>query len=284
MTNQAPWPLGYITGADALINSELRRLVELKAVFFAGLPGTGKSLFVHQVAHLAHQTGLRTHLLQWDVMRPPFEASAAGQRYPVVDGVTHVVIRRAVGLWARGKVFEWSQGHVGTGEILIGEVPLVGNRLIELVTPADDAVESFLASVNCVFSLPVPSNDVRHHIEAQRRHRFQVPQHARELEDAPPDVMRDTWQELLRSAFETGLLAAAPAADAPYDSNVYRTLYEHLLQHRHSRTIEVETLLPTDAMSVYDYPPGCVFLQPAETEIEGWVRQAERDLDARAAS
>ena len=41
------------------------------------------------------------HLLQWDVVRPLFEASHAGQRYPVVDGVTQPMIRKAVGLWAR---------------------------------------------------------------------------------------------------------------------------------------------------------------------------------------
>ncbi len=69
-------------------------------VFFAGLPGTGKSLLVHQLVHVAAGRGRRVHLLQWDVARPVLEASPAGRRYPLADGVTHAVVRtrrRAVG-------------------------------------------------------------------------------------------------------------------------------------------------------------------------------------------
>jgi hypothetical protein len=73
---------------------------EGRLVFFAGLPGTGKSLLLHQLAHLAHARGRRLHLLQWDVARPVFEASEAGRRYPLEGGVTHGVIRLAVGRWA----------------------------------------------------------------------------------------------------------------------------------------------------------------------------------------
>lgn len=51
---------------------------EARMIFFAGLPGTGKSLLIHQLAHLAHARGRRVHLLQWDVARPAFEASAPG--------------------------------------------------------------------------------------------------------------------------------------------------------------------------------------------------------------
>ena len=55
---------------------------DARLVFFAGLPGTGKSLLLHQLAHLAHARGRRIHLLQWDVARPVFEASEAGPVYP----------------------------------------------------------------------------------------------------------------------------------------------------------------------------------------------------------
>ena len=51
-----------------------------RMVFVAGLPGTGKSLVIHQLAHLAADAGRAVHLLQWDVARPVFEASAAGRR------------------------------------------------------------------------------------------------------------------------------------------------------------------------------------------------------------
>jgi hypothetical protein len=91
-----------LAGAAPLVHAQLEALAGLRMVFFAGLPGTGKSLFVHQLVHLAQDRGRLVHLLQWDVARPVFEASPAGQRYPVVNGVTHVLIRRAAGLWSRG--------------------------------------------------------------------------------------------------------------------------------------------------------------------------------------
>jgi len=94
-------------------------------VFFAGLPGTGKSLLVHQLAHVALGQGRRVHLLQWDVARPVFEASRAGQRYPLAGGVTHAVIRRAAGLWVRRAVVDWSARF--PGDLLVGETPFVGN-------------------------------------------------------------------------------------------------------------------------------------------------------------
>ena len=61
---------------------------DARLVFFAGLPGTGKSLLIHQLAHLAHGRGRHVHLLQRDVARPVFEASRAGRRHPQVHGVT----------------------------------------------------------------------------------------------------------------------------------------------------------------------------------------------------
>jgi len=111
-------------------------------VFFAGLPGTGKSLLAHQLAHLASGAGRRIHLLQWDVARPVFEAAPAGRRYPLVDGVTHAVIRKAAGLWVRHAVAGWSERHRGPEPLLVGETPLVGNRFVELAQQADDAAEN----------------------------------------------------------------------------------------------------------------------------------------------
>jgi len=53
---------------------------DARLVFFAGLPGTGKSLLIHQLVHLAYARGRRIHLLQWDVARPVFEESGPGRR------------------------------------------------------------------------------------------------------------------------------------------------------------------------------------------------------------
>src|SRR3954451_10462208 len=134
-------------------DSELyRRLhaaaVERRCVLFAGLPGVGKSLLLQQVSLIAHEVGRRVSLLQWDVARGPFETPEILARYPEIDGVTHAAIRKAAGLWAREAVGAWDRTHPGRSDgadVLIGEVPLVGNRLIELVQRRDDAAEALLA-------------------------------------------------------------------------------------------------------------------------------------------
>ena len=94
-------PNRLVLDADWRLEAPLRDLATRRMVFFAGLPGTGKSLLVHQLAHLALGAGRSVHLLQWDVARPVFEASPAGRPYPLTDGVTHAVIRKAAGLWVR---------------------------------------------------------------------------------------------------------------------------------------------------------------------------------------
>ena len=126
-------------------------------VFVAGLPGTGKSLLVHQLVHVASGAGRRIHLLQWDVARPVFEASPAGQRYPLVDGVTHAVIRRAAGLWVRDALADWSERYPDPRHLLVGETPFVGNRFVELARPSGDRAEALLTSPSCRFVIATPS-------------------------------------------------------------------------------------------------------------------------------
>ena len=79
--------------------------------------------------------GRRVHLLQWDVARPVFEASGAGRRYPLADGVTHPVIRKAAGLWVRAALADWSERNRAPEHLLVGETPFVGNRFVELARP-----------------------------------------------------------------------------------------------------------------------------------------------------
>ena len=134
-----------VVAADPRLQAHLQRLASgERCVFFAGLPGTGKSLLSHQLTHLAHAVGRTVHMLQWDMARPVFEASAAGQQYPVVQGVTHGVIRRAAGLWARRALGQWQQRYPEPQHLLIGETPFVGHRFIELARPGMDAVEPLL--------------------------------------------------------------------------------------------------------------------------------------------
>src|SRR4051812_13196676 len=114
--------------------------VERRCVFFAGLPGVGKSLLLQQLSLIATSAGRRVSLLQWDVARGPFERPEILARYPETDGVTHAVIRKAAGLWARGAVAAWDRDHPDAADMLVGEVPLIGNRLIELVQQQADTV------------------------------------------------------------------------------------------------------------------------------------------------
>src|SRR4051794_37552954 len=102
-----------------------------RVVFFAGPPGVGKSLFIRELARAAYTAGRTVHLLQWDVARPAFVTPALGVRYPERAGVVHAVIRKAMGQWARGAVMHWDREH-DASHILIGEVPLIGNRLLDL--------------------------------------------------------------------------------------------------------------------------------------------------------
>ena len=169
----------------------MRGLASRRLVFFAGLPGTGKSLLVHQLAHLAAGAGRSVHLLQWDVARPVFEASPPGQRYPLKDGVTHPAIRKAAGLWVREALAAWDERYPGPEPMLIGETPFVGSRFIELARRAEDRAETLLASTSCRFVLPVPSCEVRRFIESERERRSASPTHAREREDALTGVGRE---------------------------------------------------------------------------------------------
>jgi hypothetical protein len=234
-------------------------------VFFAGVPGTGKSLLVHQLAHLASRAGRIIHVLQWDVARPVFEASPAGRRYPLADGVTHPVIRRAAGFWARRALVEWSERHSGAEHLLIGETPFVGGRFIELARRLDDAAEVLLTAASCRFVIAVPSAEVRRFLEAERERRAATPLHPREREDAPPNVLRELWPAVAEAARALGI--RAPEGDhGLYDPRVYRAVYQRVLRHRTAEIAALDTILPTERLSVYDFgvTPGDLVPGPAE--------------------
>ncbi len=249
---------------------------EARLVFFAGLPGTGKSLLIHQLAHLAHARGRRIHLLQWDVARPAFEASAAGLRYPVVAGVTHGVIRLAVGRWVRTALAGWHAGHPGLDDILIGETPFVGHRFIELARVERDEAEAVLSAAWTRFVIPIPSRALREHIEAERARRAREPLHRREQEDAPPEVLRDLWTQLVVVARILGVPAPpAGVEDVPYDPALYQAVFERLLVHRHGGALPAEARLPAEGLSAYDFRVPTSDLVPSEGEAERHICDVE---------
>jgi len=260
---------------DPALHAHLGRLArEARIVVMAGLPGTGKSLVIHQLAHRAVNEGRRVHLLQWDVARPVFEASAAGRRYPVIDGVTQPMIRTAVGLWARRAIAQWQRRCAGREHLLIGEAPLIGGRLIELARRRDDEAEPVLADASCRFVVSVPSAAVRRHVEAERERRASTPRHDREREDAPPHVLRELWNGVRAAADALGIVVAGGARS--YDPDVYRRVYEAVLVDRHPEIVALDTILPTASMSVYDFSVPYTDIVPRDDEVDALVRAAER--------
>jgi hypothetical protein len=258
--------------ADRRLAAHVQVLASRRMVFFAGIPGTGKSLLVHQLAHLARDAGRTVHLLQWDVARPVFEASPGAQRYPIVDGVTHPLIRKAAGLWVRQAIVAWNERHPEPQYLLVGETPFVGGRFVELARVIDDRAETLLTAPSCRFAVAVPSREVRRFLETERERRAERPMHSREREDAPPRVLRDLWRELAGIA---GKLGFGEPGDE-YDPVVYRDVYTALLRHRNVDVVPLDVILPTEKLSVYDFavtPPGLV---PTAAEAEAFIAQAIR--------
>jgi hypothetical protein len=245
-------------------------------VFVAGLPGAGKSLVIRELARLAAGAGRTVYTVQWDVARPVFEAAPAGRRYPLADGVTHVVIRKAAGLWVRDAVAAWQAAHPDPAHLLIGELPLVGGRFIELARPAADRAEAVLAAPSCRFVIPVPSRDVRAFVEAERDRRMAQPAHTREREDAPSHVLRALWNELVGAARALALSAAPAGGGAvPYDPAIYEAVYRRVLGRRHVETLPLARVLQLGGASAYDLGVPTRELLPSAVEVERAIRAVE---------
>ena len=253
-----------------------------RCVFFAGLPGVGKSLLLQQLSLIAGEAGRRVHLLQWDVARGPFETPEILARYPERDGVTHAVIRKAAGLWAREAVGAWEREHADPRDLLIGEVPLIGNRLVELVQRRDDGVEGLLAGAGTVFLIPVPSREVRRVIEAARVHEMASPTHERERANAVPSLVQALWEEVAAVARELGVRGGPTPQPPPhcdgeggqarqerggeFDPEVYAGVYGRLLRHRRAARLDVTEALPVQA-SVYEADTVDGELLPTSEEV-----------------
>lgn len=264
-------------------NSEIYRsfqnlIQNADCVFFAGLPGVGKSLMVQQLTLMAQQAERNVHLLQWDTTRPAFETPDVMAKYPEIDGVTHPMIRKAVGMWARQGVKAWHSAYMQTDHMLIGEVPLVGNRLMELAKIYDDDVEGLLAHERTQFVIPVPSQSVRDVIEAQREKTIVNPQHEKETKDAPPNVLRALWHDLYRLAGELEL-TDLDAEHVPYTPEIYSAVYEHLLQHRHVLALEIDEVL-RPAQSAYDFESDIPELVASPQQIKAILSQLEQNHTA----
>lgn len=246
-------------------------------VFFAGLPGVGKSLMLQQLTLMAQEAGRTVHLIQWDTTRPIFETPELMTKYPEIDGVTHPMIRKAVGMWARQGVAEWDRAHDKPEHMLIGEVPLVGNRLMELAKPHDDDVESILSSVKTQFMIPVPSQAVRDVIEAQREKTIVDPRHEKETKDAPPNVLRALWHDLYQLAIELGIIDGQ-ADEVSYTPEIYKSVYQHLLQHRYGQALMIDEVLKPSG-SAYDFETKIPELSATPEQVNDIMTHLETQFD-----
>lgn len=266
-------------------NSDIRTLFEQlvqskRFVFVVGIPGVGKSLYVQQLALLAQAAGRVVHLFQYDVTRMAFEDSTIGRaKYPEINGFTQPAMRKAVGMWAREGIFEWHQQHVEPAHILIGELPLVGNRLIEVVQKGDDEVETILAGEQAQFLVPVPSKRIRAKIEAARIASIANPRNEKEVKDAEPQVLKDNWLETFKLAHHLGLVDTLPSdgAEIEYEPAAYAGVFEHLLQHRPRKTLHVDLDLKPSG-SVYDLENIASEPKANPAEVKRIIEQMERKM------
>ena len=256
-----------ILAPDSAIYHYLSRLIEdADRVFFAGLPGVGKSLLLQQLTLMARAAGRSVALLQWDVARQPFETP----RYPLANGATHPLVIRATGAWLRGALVEWD------GDMLIGEVPLNGGRFMEIARPADDGSEALLRHSRTQFLIPVPSIEVRALIESRRERSIAAPKHANEAHDAPPDLLRALWQEVYQVAVALDLAPATPG-DAPYAPQVYAAVYRHLLRHRQAQVLPIDEALQPSG-SVYEHVAPLPVLQASAAQAEAILARLEATM------
>lgn len=255
---------------DSAIYHCLTHLInECDRVFFAGLPGVGKSLLLQQFTLMARAAGRRVTLLQWDVARQPFETP----RYPLADGATHPMVIRATGVWLRGALVEWDTRAQHGADLLIGEVPLNGGRFMEIALPADDEAEALLRDSRTRFVIPVPSIDVRALIELRRERSIAAPGHENEAHDAPPDLLRSLWQDVHQVAVALGLAPATPGV-APYSPLVYAAVYRHLLRHRQAQELPIDEALQPSG-SVYEHVEQPPVLQARAAQAKAILARLE---------
>lgn len=250
------------------VDSALRNTLEQHAasdrmIFFAGLPGVGKSLMLQQTVLIAAMLGRKVSLLQWDVARIAFEQPDLLKRYPEVAGVTHAGIRLAAGSWVRGAIRRWAETKSSERNLLVGEVPLVGNRFVEVARPEPDPAEALLTASSATFFVPVPTLEVRREVEAARQREMAAPGHAREVANASPGVLEALMREIRQLAARLGI----PCGEGNgYDPELYLAVYGRLLQHRHFVPLRIGDFLAVEG-SPHILPDGIEDIVPSLGDV-----------------
>ncbi|MFD1196510.1 hypothetical protein ACFQ3C_17710 [Seohaeicola saemankumensis] len=273
---------GFAETENGRILAEMAR--NCRMIFFTGLPASGKSFFLRELISIAGNVGRCVHLIRWDAALASFQTDEILASYPDVADGSHPIVRRAAGLWGRQAVARWLEMHPDDADVLIGEVPIVGNRFSELVKVLSDEVEAALASETTTFVYSVPTKEIRSKLEAIRRETFSNPKHSHEANDAPPATMDLAWNLTCTKSIELGLLPSAEG-ESPrrYDEVLYRRFFDHLLRNRNAEALDVDTLYASSG-SAHDIQGDIFEIFATPREVADAIAAIQADMDAEAAT
>ncbi|BCW05819.1 hypothetical protein [Arthrobacter sp. NtRootA1] len=240
------------------------KLEVLRCVVVVGLPGTGKSLLVREIAAAAAAAGRNSSLLQWDVSRESWDSHpTASALFPEIDGVTHSGIRLAMGSWVRTTVGKWFSNHAGLEQLLIVEAPHIGGRFSELSHIVDDQAEQPLAGAETLFVLVAPTKELQLTLKRQRAADMEAGQGTYESNNASPDLLDELTNSLRGPAGELGITGSTSTG---YDPGLYAGLMQHVLRHRHVLLVQPDELMEVTG-SVYSLGNSSERLWATEEEV-----------------
>ena len=250
------------------------RIAGLRCIVVVGLPGTGKSLLVREIAAAASADGRASTVIQWDVSRESWDNHpSAAATYPEIDGITHEGIRTAMGSWIRKAVADWHSQHAGGNDLLIVEAPHIGGRFSELAHIVDDAAEPSLRGHDTLFVIVAPTKDLQLTLKSQRAADMESQgEGSYESNNASPDLLDELTNSLRGPAQELGIVSTSSTG---YDPELYAGLMQHVLRHRNVHFVRPDRLMEITG-SVYS-------LVDQSSRLWATEEQVQRSLDVAEA-
>ena len=231
--------LNNIIPTSSPVFKKLEEIAETsKIVIFSGLPGVGKSLYVHEFKLIAKSMDRTVDVIQWDVARKAFETPFISEHFPMGEGTVHNGLKIMAGQWLMDEIDLWVEAHADSDNVLLIEAPLVGHRFIEIAKKNySPELEQILSADTCKVVVPIPSKIVREKIEAERKR--QVSEEAKVWSGAKPSVMLMLWKMTCEIANEFGMDIDV-SGQPPYNPDVYKYVYGEILKHRHFEPLVID--------------------------------------------